>query len=65
MISRSTSARVKPPSSISWWIHTAYSSPVRRGSVAMRQRALISSPSTRAATTLVFPASMASSMAAS
>ena len=47
-----------------WCSHTAYSSAVRRGSVAIRQRVRISPPSaTSAKTTLVFPASIASSMA--
>jgi hypothetical protein len=55
-----------PPSCINWLSHTAYSSAVRRGSVAIRQRATISLPRsvwlTSANTTLVLPASMASSM---
>src|SRR3546814_16958221 len=42
--------------------HTAYSSAVRRGSVAIRQRATIAPSLISAKTTLVLPASTASSM---
>ena len=64
MMTRVTSALAKPSSASNWCSHTAYSSAVRRGSVAMRQRARISPPSaTSAKTTLVFPASIASNMA--
>ena len=63
MITASTSAAVKPSSSSSWCSQTAYSSAVRRGSVAIRQRARIAPSSTSAKTRLVLPASTASSMA--
>src|SRR3712207_423856 len=65
MITASTSSRAKPSSASSWCSQTAYWSAVRRGSVAIRQRARITPSSTSAKTTLVFPASIASSMAAS
>ena len=44
MMTWSISPLSKPRTSASWSSHTAYSSPVRRGSVAIRQRAFISRP---------------------
>lgn len=61
---------LKPSILSSWSSHTAYSSPVRRGSVAIRQRARMlwvpsSAQVNSAKTTLVFPTSAASSMVGS
>src|SRR5918995_7535446 len=62
MAQRSIPAALKPQCPNSASSHTAYSSEVRSGRVAMRQRPRHSRPSCTAKTMLVFPASTASSM---
>ena len=63
MMTASTTERSRPPSTSNWLSHTAYSSAVRRGSVAMRQRVRgVPSSLTSANLMLVFPASIASSI---